>query len=180
MYQLNIKKQRFYRTIVILTLFVYLTVLFVHENVVAQSKITIPAGTVVSMRVTQEISPKLYKTGDHVNLPVVYDIIIDDHIVIKAGAIVKAEITQSKARGAVGQPAKMGITIQRVEAVDGTIIPLYGAKVVEGSSSVTSAIVVTILCCVLGLLIKGGDAIIPAGTEIQSEVAGTMQVTVSW
>ncbi|MBU1319435.1 MAG: hypothetical protein KKH67_09610 [candidate division Zixibacteria bacterium] len=148
------------------------------DMALAQQEVTVPAGTVVSFTTSEVISPKVLHVGDRVNLRVTYDVIVDDIVVIKAGTKAVAEVTESTTSGAVGKPAKIGISIKRVEAVDGSTVPLYGTRLAEGESKVGTAVIVTILCCVLGLLIKGGTAELPAGTEIQTETAGTVKVTV--
>jgi len=146
---------------------------------IAQQTVTIPAGTVVTFRTSNAISPKVYHVGDNVHLTVAYDVVVDNHVVIKAGTAAKAEVIESRNKGPVGQAAKIAISLRRVDAVDGTTIPLYGTRLAEGDSNVATAVIVTILCCVLGLLIHGGEAELPSGTEIQAESAGSTEVTLS-
>ncbi len=170
------EKSMFSKFTLYLSLLSFVWVIMGCDIALAQTKVTIPAGTIVSLLTYQSISPEVHKIGDRVSFTVAYDVVIDGKTVIKAGTDVFGEITESKLRGAIGQAAKIGMSIRRVNAVDGTIVPLYGAKFAEGQSKMGTAIVVTVLCCVLGLLIKGGDAEIPSGSEIQAETAGTIVV----
>ena len=47
-----------------------------------------------------------------------------------------------------------------------------------GKSQVTTAIVITILCCILGLLIKGKEGVIPAGTQLTGYTVSQAEVNV--
>ncbi|MBU1318177.1 MAG: hypothetical protein KKH67_03170 [candidate division Zixibacteria bacterium] len=166
-----------FRVTALVVVLSFLWIIIGADMTLAQQEVTVPAGTVVSFTTSQAISPKVLHVGDRVNLAVTYDVIVDGIVVIKAGTIAAAEVTESTTSGAVGKPAKIGISIKRVEAIDGSTVPLYGTKLAEGQSKVGTAVIVTILCCVLGLLIKGGTAELPAGTEIQTETAGAVKVT---
>jgi len=105
-------------------------------------------------------------------------VVVNGKTVIAAGAAATAEITESSKPGSLGKPGSVGVTVKRVAAVDGTIVPLSGTKVVEGKSNQTSAIVIAILCCILGLLQHGENAMIPAGSTISATVATPIDVQV--
>ena len=98
-------------------------------------------------------------------------------MVIASGAPVVAEVTRSQKKGAVGKPAIIGVTLYSVTAVDGSTVPLMGQKLVEGENKQTESLVITILCCVLGLLQQGGPASIPEGTQLEASVAGNVKVS---
>jgi hypothetical protein len=120
----------------------------------------------VNIKFPQTISPKTLSPGQELNLMVALAVKIQDKIVIDVGAPVIAQVVKAKKPGSVGSPAELEIKFNYVQAVDGSRIPLNGMEVREGEGKVGTAIVVTILCCILGLLMKGGDVSIPAGTEV--------------
>lgn len=153
------------------------TVVFPAQSI-AQDKVRISAGTVVTLKTNTTLSPKSLNVGDVVELTVVNDVVVDGHTVIAAGAKARGEITNAKERGMIGIPAELALSVKTVEAVDGSTISLYGAKVVEGKDKMLMSIGLALICCILFALMKGGEAQIPAGTQIQSEVAGTVEVEV--
>ncbi|HOP05752.1 MAG TPA: hypothetical protein PLF13_00530 [candidate division Zixibacteria bacterium] len=140
--------------------------------------ITVPAGTVVSLRTVEELHPRNLHIGDRVVLRVASDVIIQGKTVIAAGASAHGEITAAKKKGMAGVNAEIGLSVRSVEAVDGTNVALYGTKYSGGQSKTTESVIFTILCCVLFLLMQGEDASIPSGTLIDAELAGTVQVQV--
>jgi hypothetical protein len=62
------------------------------------------------------------------------------------------------------------VLIRTVPAVDGKPVPVSATMSKEGSSKLTEAIVVAVICCILGLLIKGGKTSIPEGATVQASV----------
>ena len=152
--------------------------LFVSVMPVIGAEISVPHGTSVLLVVEELISPETHQVGQRVFLRVAADVKIDDTIVVKKGAVATGEVSVSNKRGLVGSPAEIGITMHTVEAVDGTVIPLSGRKVLKGEAKQTQSIIITILCCVLALLQKGGKAEIIVGSQIQAIVVGTTTINV--
>jgi hypothetical protein len=68
--------------------------------------------------------------------------------------------------------------MRSVEAVDGSNIALSGTKHVQGENKQTQSLVITILCCILGLIIQGGDAEIASGSSMDATVEMTTTVEV--
>lgn len=144
----------------------------------AAEKVTIPAGTIIGLRTTTPLSPEHLNVGDLVMLAVISDVLVDGVVVIKGGAPARGEIVSSKSRNMIGIAAKIGLSVRSLEAVDGTTIPMYGTKLAEGKSKMGASIGLSLICCVLFALMKGGDASIASGTEIQATTAGTTVITV--
>ena len=100
-------------------------------------------------------------------------------VVIRAGSSVISEITHVKKPGAIGAPGEIGLAIRAVEGVSGEMIRVLPQSASgEGDNKQTTSLVITLLCCVLGLLIKGGHAEIPAGTMINTHSPGNEAVAV--
>jgi len=166
-----------FQLITVLTLFTFtLTFVFPHEAI-AGTKIQIPAGTRVLLRTLQTLTPKEFKVGDKISLAVASDVIIDDKVVIKAGAPAVGEVTESKEKGIAGQADKLSIAVKNVEAVDKTYVALLGSKTVQGEEKMVMAIILALLCLPL-ILIPGGSASIPEGTHIEGTVVAPTMVTV--
>jgi hypothetical protein len=143
------------------------------------ASVAVPVGTVVTVVFGESIDPATVMPGQTVMLSVVNPVMVAGAMVIQAGAPVLGEVTVSEKAGAVGKPAKIGVALRHVTAVDGTNIPLSGLKQMEGENAQTTALVVTILCCILGLLMKGGKATIPAGAQVQATTMAPATITVA-
>lgn len=167
-----------FQLLVVGTLFTFVWTFMLPHEVVAQEKVQIPAGTVVVLKTNSTLTPEQLKVGDTVQLSVVSDVVIDGKVVIQAGASAMGEITSSKERGMIGIAAQIGLVVRSVQAVDGTTVFLSGSKLVEGKDKMVMSIGLALICCILFALMKGGEASIPAGTQIQATVAGTTTVTV--
>jgi len=139
----------------------------------------VPVGTVVMVVFNNAVDPAKVTIGQTLTLSVVNPVVIGKNTIIEAGAPVLAEVTIAEKNGAVGKPAKIGVTLRNVTAVDGTNIPLTGQKVIEGTNSQATSLVVTILCCILGLLMKGGNATISAGSQIQATTMSPATINIA-
>ncbi|RMD82079.1 MAG: hypothetical protein D6815_10085 [Candidatus Dadabacteria bacterium] len=136
-------------------------------------------GTIVVAAFEEEVNPAAVSQGQAVRLSVVNPVVVNGVTVIEAGAPVMGEVSIAQTPGAIGKPAKIGVTLQYVTAVDGTRIPISGQTVVEGENKQTTSLVVTILCCVLGLIMKGGEASIPAGSQVKATTLADAEISTS-
>ena len=164
------------RRTVLGTALLSIATMLIVSQAAAQEYIEIPAGTTVRCSFNKDVDPTLATIGLRIVLRTSEAIVINQVTVIEAGATVLGEVTQSQTRGAVGKPAIIGVTLYTVTAVDGSNIPLAGQKVVHGESKQTSSLVITILCCVLGLLQKGGEAVILEDSEVVGTILSTARV----
>lgn len=148
-----------------------------HVALAAQT-LQVNAGSAIALRVTEAISAEKYNIGDKVNLVVVSDVKVGGVTVIKAGAPAVAEVTTAIQRGIVGSAAKIGITVQSVQAVDGSTIALSGTRLVEGKSKMAQSVIIGVVLCCFAFFIKGGDAIIPVESQINAIVLANATVVV--
>jgi hypothetical protein len=139
-------------------------------------KVTVPSGTRVPLAFAETVDPQFKSMGDRVALRVTNDVRVDGKVVIEAGASAFGEVTVANKKGNIGKAAEVGVVLKYVTAVDGTEIPLSAQKYVKGQDKVTTAIVVAVLLCILGLLIKGGDASITEGTTLEANTTTSMDV----
>lgn len=160
------------------TLLAFMWTFLLPHEAIAQQKVQIPVGTAVLLRTNTTLTPVQLKVGDTVELSVVSDVVVDGKVVIKAGAKARGEITTSKESNYIGIAAKMGLAVRSVQAVDRTTVPLSGSKLVEGKDKMVMSIGLSLVCCILFAVMKGGESSIPSGTQIECTVAGTTEVTV--
>ena len=174
-----LKDELIMRPITLTTLLLFaIQVGFMPGSAVAQSTLKVPGGTSVVCEFVSSIDPATVAPGQLVHLRVVNDVIVGGVTVIKAGAAAQGEVTIAEKQGAIGKPAKVGVIVRTIEAVDGTRIPVTGMSSREGESKQTEALVVTILCCILGLIMKGGATEIAAGTSLTVQTLGPAEVSV--
>jgi len=146
---------------------------------VAAGAVVVPNGTRVLLSFTTPVSPSTNAEGSTTVLSVVNDVVVNDSVVVvKAGTSVQGEILRSRKRSGLGKAAEIAVIVRSVPAVDGSAIPVSATKSVEGDSKVTEAVLVAILCCILGLLIKGSDAGIAQGTNVEATTAGNATVQI--
>jgi len=168
----------FFKSTAILALFSFTFLLWGGDFAFAQeAAVVVPSHTPVTIRINEDVSSKTKSSGSSVQASVAMDVVIDGKIVIKAGAPCNAIVTSASKAGIVGGPGRILVTIQSVTAVDGSSVALTGAtQEMEGKSQVVTAVLVTVLCCILGLLIKGKEGVIPSGTQVTGYTASQMQI----
>ena len=167
-----------FRLLTIGTLFAFMWTFLLPHEAMARQRVKISEGTAVVLRTNTTLTPEQLKVGDAVELSAVYDVVVNGKVVIKEGARARGEIVTSQERRMIGMAAKIVLAVRSVQAVDETTVPLSGSKFVEGKDRMCMSIGLSLLCCILFALMRGGDAFIPSGTQIECTVAGTTEVTV--
>ncbi len=166
-------------TVSLFVLIQYLAISLIAPFAVAQAKekVQVPVGTVVDLVFDSAVNPKTTTIGQTVTLRVANPVLVNGATVVAAGALAQGEVTVAQKAGAVGKEAQIGVVVKQVAAVDGTVIPINGTKSVIGENKQTSSLVITLLCCILGLLQQGGSAEIAAGSALRATVAAPVEVT---
>jgi|GEM_PF-745870 len=157
---------------------VLLVVMIATPSTAVARMLTIPVGTPIVLKFDETIDPATATIGSTVHLSVLQEVTVNGEVAFEAGAPASGQVTQSEKPGSIGKPAVIGVALQSAQAVDGTLVPVSGMKVVEGENKQTSSLIVTILCCVLGLLLKGGNAEIQAGTTMDATVELATEITI--
>lgn len=134
------------------------------------------AGTPIVVRLVETLSTEIHKTGDDVSAVVAADVIVDNKVVVQAGAAVIATIAHAKKAGAIGAGGNLNIQITGVYAVDGTVVPVVGTKAVAGDDETTGTVVVGVVLCPLALLNEGDKAEIAANSQIRAMTIGTVKI----
>lgn len=135
-----------------------------------ESIVTLKAGTPIPLATVSTITSSSVSSGSVVDFSVLYDIKVGDAIVIPAGTITKGQVTNIKKPSALGKGGEVLITLNTVNAIDGTLIPLSGATISATGQDNTALAIICGLCTIIGFLIDGKDAEIPAGTNVQAVV----------
>jgi hypothetical protein len=145
----------------------------------ANETIKIPSGTEIPVVIAQTLSSETCGVGTEIIARVSNDLIINGSVVIRKGEMAVGIVEVCQKNGAVGSAGKLTIALTSTRAVDGSQIALTGTKSAEGESKVGTAVIVTILCCILGLLMKGSNAQIVSGTQIICRTAQDASITIN-
>jgi hypothetical protein len=144
----------------------------------APTQIRVPSGTEIPVVISELVSSATHSSGSEILAKVATDISVSGKVIIAGGTKAGVIVESAKKNGAVGAAGQLIVSLKSTTAVDGNTIALSGTKEVQGKSSMGTAIVVTVLCCILGLLMKGENAEIVAGTQIAGRTAQETTVNV--
>lgn len=133
---------------------------------VAEAPLVLKAGTIVPLVTTAAVSSKTHRQGDRFALKVSDPVLVDGRIVIPKGAPATGEVARQRGVGAFGREGRLEITLLYV-TVDGRNIRLTGQESESGRSGAVPAYTAGVVVAgALGAVIKGKEAVIPAGTPM--------------
>lgn len=158
------------KPIVVVVLLFFVAQVFLPACLAAKESVIIPAGTPVLVAFEESVRPVSAQLNQQILLHVTSVVRINGEVVIAEGATAIGQVMNMQKKGFIGRPAVMAIAVRSVEAVDGTTVVVTGGKYIEGEDHMTMSLAITIVCCLLGVLIRGGDAEIPAGSVMKVTV----------
>lgn len=158
-----------------------------HDLVVqtADGPITLKAGTAIVVETTQNLNSRNLSPGQNVNVRVKFPIKVEKKVLIAAGAPGTATVTAVKKAKGFGKAGFIELQVTTVQAVDAQQVPISGLPInVEGESRVGLAIGLAVAGAVLlflvggvaGLLIKGTEAEMKAGSVANGSVANEIDI----
>jgi len=155
----------------VLSLWSMLLINFSFSATTIAEKVILRAGTPVILSLEKSISTDIANVGDPVDLVVIREVKVDGKTVIETGSSVRGEVSAVEKKGVIGKPGKISIAVKSVVGVDGKNVPLRATLTREGKGKETTALIVGLVLCILGLfLIKGEHGVITAGSEIKAYV----------
>lgn len=138
---------------------------------------TLPAGASVLVTLQEKVGSKKSKPGDPIQATVAQDVVVDDAVLIKKGTPVAARVGEVDAASLGGSGGSLKIAIDSTTAIDGQKVALsYEAQKKEGAN--TRGISVTGMFTGWGLLTKGKNIEIAAGTSVEAKTATAMTIKV--
>ncbi len=137
---------------------------------IKQGQAYIPADTPLMVETIDELSSKKNKQGTTLQFKLIDNLIINNVIVIPSGAQVLGHVTVQKKAGGFGRAGKLEFSIDSVKSINNITIPLLYFGRIEAGSDGGGAAVAAAVSVVGGLLMKGPNAHIPAGTQIEVKV----------
>jgi hypothetical protein len=91
----------------------------------------------------------------------------DGHVVISKGALIVAEVAESKEKEYAGQAGRILVSFRTLTAVDGQDIIVSGSSRRERDDKMLESIGLGLVCCPLFLLMKGEEGVIKVGQIAQ-------------
>lgn len=166
------------RWIKVLSVFLAVNILGL-SSLSASNKVTLNAGTPIVLESMYSIVSNMTSAGQVVDFKVKYDIVSGDKVLIAAGSIAKGQVVRTQYAKGLGKAGFVEVQLNSVTAADGSMIPLAGGNLYrEGRDRQGEAIILGVVLCLLFLTIKGENAVIPAGTQVNAVSAGTVFIGV--
>jgi uncharacterized membrane protein len=168
------------RPLIVLTLIIIVITFFnlpdiVHAQAIEKVKLT--AGTIVALSIENTITSEA-TVGETVHFRVMRDVSVNDQVVIKSGSMATGKVVEVISRAGLGKGGKVTVKLNTVQSVDGQNIYLSGSLDKQGEDKVALTVILGLICLPLFLL-KGGEANIPAGTEIRAYVEQDYSIEVN-
>lgn len=146
-------------------------------NVMAQNQVTVKAGTIVPLASVEQVKAADVNEGQTVDFRVLRDIMVDGVCAVPQGTIAKGKVTEARKSTVAGTKGKLVINIANLILPNGD--PLYFSNTdvrVYGKNRTPVSVVVG-LFTLFGFLIPGSKAVMPAGYEVQANVAANTTVS---
>ena len=147
------------------------------------ARVTIPDGTLVSLRISQNVSSARARVGDRLNVVVVRDVSVAGFTVIPAGAAARGSHTGVKGRRLMGIGGRVTLKLDSVELINGDRVGLRASREVEGGSRTTlmvAGMIVTGLIFLPAmpdfLLTPGHESAIVKSTELTARIDGATSI----
>jgi hypothetical protein len=144
------------------------------------TSLTVPDGTEIKIAAIEDISGQKVVEGDPLTFKVAEDVKINGKTVIAKNALVKGTVSSAKKKGFMGKGGELSIRIESTQTVDGQKLKLRASKSGQGGDNVGSTVALTVLFGPLGLLRRGKEAKIKAGTVLSAYTDEAKVVTASY
>ena len=129
---------------------------------------TIADGTEIKIVTMEDISGQKVVEGDPLTFKIAEDVKVNGRTVIAKDTIVKGTVSAAKKKGFMGKGGELSIRIESTQTVDGQKVKLRASKSGAGGDNMGSTVALTVLFGPLGLLRRGKEAKIKAGTVLSA------------
>lgn len=137
----------------------------------------IPAGTVVTVELTQALSASHAQSGDHFGLRLAEPITIEGAVVIPAGVTGQGEVIDAKPAGIGGRPGRLILAARYLEQGD-LRLRLQSFKIdgAGGRDNSGLAVGATIAVGIVGALVPGGGVDYAPGARATAKISSDIMV----
>jgi type IV secretory pathway VirB10-like protein len=139
-------------------------------------RLTVDAGTPISIRIRDEISTRYSRVGDSFNARLANDLLADNgRVAIPAGAAVTGHVSEVRKSQRIGGRTALTVSLDRIELPDGSTAPLRAAWATKGKSQTPKDAATiggaTVGGAILGRILDKGDGDVIGG--LVGAAAGT-------
>lgn len=150
------------------------------RTVAARRCCRLASGTVVMVELAEPVSTKTHKAGDTFAIRLSEPVVVQGQIVLPAGAKGVGEVTDAAKPGLGGKGAKLVLSARSLTGPGGRVLPLKGLQLAvngKGHGMAATALGVGGIgfapLGLAGIVMRGGDADLPAGTQATAKLAAT-------
>lgn len=131
----------------------------------------VPAGTLVAIRVDQNLSSKTAKRGDKFPISLMNDLWVSNKIAVPVGTKGIGEVVHASGKGFGGRAGELIVTARYLEH-EGRKIRLGHFKLsAAGANNATAAFLATTAAPIIGVFVTGTSAYIGLGQLAQAKLA---------
>jgi hypothetical protein len=136
----------------------------------------IPAGTLVTLVITEPLSSSKSRSGDRFGLKLAEPIVVGGAVVMPAGAVGLGEVIDAKPANIGGRPGRLVLAARFLDS--GPLhLTLQSFKLGGGGKDHSElAVEATIVVGLVGVLIPGGGVEYPTGTLATAKVAADVTI----
>jgi hypothetical protein len=139
--------------------------------------VQIPANTIVQVELTGPLSSATSQQRDLFELRLVEPIVIDGRELVAAGTLGGGEVIDAKPAGFGGRPGRLIVSARFLE-INGQRVPLRGMQLgAAGANHAITAAAVTVAVGIVGLMVEGGETVMPAGTRGTARLAAPVDLS---
>jgi len=131
------------------------------------SDFTMRSNTVIHLKLAKPLSSAGAKLGDHVDLEVAEDLVVDGIVVVAKGAAAVGTVTDVETKKHLGHGGKLGVSLNSVRLASNDSAPIRGYQEAQGASSTAGAVLP---------MVSGKDVAFAAGTAFTAWVDGDVHL----
>src|SRR5271167_3097047 len=181
--ELHLAHHRTTPVYVLLLLFLLPQGLFAQDASASSSRLVIPDGTAIHLRLTQTLSSTHARAGDPLLFTVEKDVRVGDSTIIRAGSVAQGSITRVKHRRFLGIGGNVVFNLDSVELVNGETVCLRARREIKGIShtwrmiaEMAVASLVYLPATPVFLFSRGGPSTVLKNTQITAQIDGNVSV----
>ncbi len=138
---------------------------------------TLNEGTLIPVRLTQNVNGNINQLGETVYFQVTEDILVGDDRVIRQGTFIKGKISEATGRKSLGKAGKLSLIAKGLKTETGQNIRfVQDPMAAEGRKRTGATVAHVVMWGPLGLFAKGRAAFIFLDTEYDLEISHDVEL----
>jgi hypothetical protein len=134
---------------------------------VSPSEFILRSRTVVHLKLVKALSSASAKLGDHVDLEVTEDVVVDGLSVVPKGALAVGSVTDVEAKKHMGHGGKVGVSLNSVRLSNNENAPVRGYQEAKAGNSTAGTVMP---------LVSGKDVAFVPGTDFTGWIDGDVHL----